>query len=73
MNTGHYIFIGAIVQVLVIWGSIHMGYWMGRKTITDEPLIKREFDPGPKDGDDDNVYDEALKPLDEEERGISTL
>jgi len=52
-------------------GAVFMGYWMGRKTITDEPLVKREFDPGPPNEPDGDMWTEALT-APEEERGIPT-
>ena len=33
------------VFVLTVLLSVLMGYWMGRKTITDAPLITKSFNP----------------------------
>ena len=52
--------------VLISLVSVLFGYWMGRKTITDTPLIEKRFDP--KDGKEPEM-DEITRCLVEDELG----
>ena len=54
------------VFVIVVLLSIAIGYYMGRKTVTDTPLIEKRFNP--KDGKDPEV-DEITRCLQDEEKG----
>ena len=42
--TYEYLILPAIFVVTVLI-SIVIGYWMGRKTVTDAPLITKSFNP----------------------------
>lgn len=48
-----------IVVAAVVAGHvvcILLGFWMGRKTVTDAPLIQTVPDPGPTDEPEDDYF-----------------
>ena len=64
------IFIVLILAVLGVWASVFLGFWMGWKAARpEEPLINKDFDPGPSDAPEDDIWQEALTP----EKGVSTI
>jgi hypothetical protein len=42
------ILIYAGIIVLTLLSFLVIGYWLGRKTVTDTPLIEKRFDPDDK-------------------------
>lgn len=50
-----------------------IGFLMGMKSARpDEPIIKREFDPGPTDDPGGDIWQEALTPAEDDTRRIPT-
>jgi len=64
------VFIGVVLG----WVSTFIGYYMGRKTVRpDEPLFKREFNPGPTDEPEGDIWQDAMMKEEEKEERISTI
>ena len=63
-----------ILGVLGVWGSVFFGFLMGWKAARPEDkLIKREFNPGPADEPEGDIWQDAMMTEEEKEERISTI
>ncbi len=60
-----------LIYTIIIFGGIILGYWMGRKTKTDEPIYTPKVDQGSTEEPEGDIIADNLYPDEKEER-IST-
>lgn len=71
LNLTQLLIIIAATSILTTFISL-VGYWMGRKTKTDNPIYTPKFDPGPTDEPEGDIITDNLYE-DEEDKRKSTI
>lgn len=73
LNLTQILIIIAATSILTMFILV-IGYWMGRKTKTDDPIYTPKFDPGPTDEPEGDIITDNLYPdEDKEDKRKSTI